>query len=388
VELYFDTAATTPLLPEVRQAMIEAMDVYGNPSSLHRKGVEAEERLHQARVDVARCLGVEGGRVVFTGGGTEANNLAIFGVARRFGRRGRHMVTTQIEHPSVLQAFRALERFGWRVTYVAPDPDGSVPAERVLAAVEDDTVLVSIMHVNNETGAILPVEEVGRALKDRPKVLFHVDGIQAFGKIPHCAAQAQADLYTISGHKIGAPKGVGALYVRSGLDIEPLLYGGGQEFGLRSGTENVLGIHALGVAAAAAAREAEAAWPRVERLSQMLIKGLRDVPGCVVRRPAKASPYIVGAAFPGLRGEVIVHALEQEGLYVSTGSACSTRGGHARGSHVLRAMGWTEAEADGSVRLSLARWHTEEEVEQALATIRRQIGWLTDLMGGGRSGRR
>jgi cysteine desulfurase len=381
VELYFDTAATTPLLPEVRAAMQEAMDVYGNPSSLHRKGIEAEERLQQARTAVARCLGVEGGRIVFTGGGSEANNLAIFGTVRRFANRGRHLVTTQIEHPSVLEAFRALERRGWRVTYVAPDPDGTVPAERVLDAVTDETVLVSMMHVNNETGAIQPVEAVGEALKARPTTLFHVDGIQAFGKIPHCAAGTGADLYTVSGHKIGAPKGVGALYIRPGLEIEPLVYGGGQEFGLRSGTENVLGIHALGVAADIAARGAEAAWQRVEALSRRLTDGIGDLPGIVLRRPRKPSPYIVGVSFPGLRGEVIVHAFEQEGLFVSTGSACSTRGGHARGSHVLKAMGWTEEERTGSVRLSIARWHTETDVDQAVAIIRRQITWLREMLG-------
>lgn len=381
MELYFDTAATTPLLPEVREAIAEVLDVYGNPSSLHRKGMEAEERLTRARSAVIRCLGVQDGRVVFTGGGSEANNLAIFGSVRRFAQRGRHVVTTRIEHPSVLEAFRALERQGWSVTYVAPDADGVVPAERVLAAVRDDTVLVSMMHVNNETGAIQPVEAVGAALRDRPTVIFHVDGIQAFGKIPACAARAGADLYTVSGHKIGAPKGVGALWLRPGLDIEPLVYGGGQEFGLRSGTENVMGIHALGVAAERAAAEVETAWTQVQALCDQLLAGLQEVPNIVLRRPRQASPYIVGVSFPGLRGEVLVHAFEQEGLYVSTGSACSTRGGHARGSHVLEAMGWSDEERTGSVRISLARWHTAADVEAALAVMRRQVTWLYELLG-------
>ncbi|GGI97028.1 cysteine desulfurase [Alicyclobacillus cellulosilyticus] len=378
-ELYFDTAATTPLLPEVREALVAAFDNYGNPSSLHRKGVEAERAMASARAEVARCLGVEGGSVIFTGCGTEANNLAIFGTAWRHRDRGRHIVTTQIEHPSVLEPVRWLERQGWTVTYVPPQPDGSVRADDVLAAVRDDTVLVSMMHINNETGAILPVAEVARGLKARRKVVFHVDGIQAFGKVPACAKEAGADLYTVSGHKIGAPKGIGALYIRQGLRIDPVLHGGGQEQGLRSGTENVLGIIALGVASAVARQHAEARWQHVLRLADRLCAGLADVPGAVLQRPPVASPYIVSVTFPGLRGEVMVHALEEQGLYVSTGSACSTKGQHATASHVLRAMGKRPDEVTGTLRFSLGWWHTEDDVDAALAVVKERIGWLRSL---------
>jgi cysteine desulfurase len=378
-ELYFDTAATAPLLPEVQRVIVDTFGVFGNPSSLHRKGLEAEERLKSARAQVLKALGVARGRIVFTGGGSEANNLAIFGTARRYKERGRHLVTTQIEHPSVLEPFRALEREGWRVTYVAPEPDGSVKADRILDAVTDDTVLVSVMHVNNETGAILPIAEIGAALKERPKVLFHVDGIQAFGKVPGGIRDIPVDLYSVSGHKIGAPKGVGALYLRHGVEISPLVYGGGQEDGLRSGTENLIGIVAMGAAADLAARNARQNWEHVSHLSAKLCEGLSRLPRCTVHRPNPKSPYIVSASFSGLKGEVLVHSLEAHGLYVSTGSACSSRGGHSKGSHVLTAMKLPAAEINGTLRFSLAPWHSGADVDRALEIVESQVRWLIDL---------
>jgi cysteine desulfurase len=383
MEVYLDNAATTPLLPEVERILQEMFSVYGNPSSLHRKGLEAERRIEAARKQVLRALGVRDGQIVFTGGGTEANNLAIFGATRRHGGRGRHVVTTLVEHPSVLEPFRALEREGWRVTYVAPDADGWVPAERVLEAVTDETVLVSVMHVNNETGAVMPVAEIGRALRQRPKTIFHVDGIQAFGKIPSPASLAQADLYSVSGHKIGAPKGIGALYIRPGLVLDPVLFGGGQEGGLRSGTENTLGIAALGAAASHASERAAERYQQMSAWSEQFCEALRTIPQCRVHRPREASPYIVSASFPGLRGEVLVHALEAEGVYVSTGSACSSRGGHAKASHVLEAMGLDAAEVTGAIRFSFG-WHTDEAaMNRAIEVIRRQVAWLYDTVGTG-----
>lgn len=380
MELYFDTAATTGLLTEVRDAMSGAFDLLGNPSSLHRKGVEAQRAVDEARKAVLRCLGVNHGRLVFTGCGTEANNLAIRGSALRLQGRGRHIVTTAIEHPSVLETCRALERNGWQVTYVSPTPDGGVSAESVLEAVREDTVLVSMMHVNNESGAMLPVAEVGKALRARPKTLFHVDGIQAFGKVKKSAQAIEADLYSVSGHKIGAPKGVGALYIRDGVTLEPVLYGGGQEHGLRSGTENVLGIIALGRAADVATALPTDTWGRVNKLAAKLCAGLGQVGGCRLERPAVSSPYIVSVSFPGLRGEVLVHALESKGLYVSTGSACSTRGGHSKASHVLRAMGRSEDEVTGTLRFSIGWWTTEDEVRRAVEIVDEQVKWLRSVV--------
>jgi cysteine desulfurase len=380
MEIYFDNAATTPLLPQVQAALQERFATYGNPSSLHRKGVEAEQVLTKARQALRRALGVEGGRIVFTGCGTEGNNLAILGTARKLKNRGQHIVTTAIEHPSVLETCRALERDGWQVTYIKPCPDGMVRAADVLSAVRDDTVLVSVMHVNNETGAWLPVEEIGEALAANPKVRFHVDGVQAFGKLPQPARAARADLYTVSGHKLGAPKGVGALYVRDGVELEPVLYGGGQEFGLRSGTQNVLGIDAFATAVEVLCDDVEGAFAHVEKLTARLLEGLEATPGCSVQRPERSSPYIVNVSFPGLRGEVMVHAFESAGLYVSTGSACSTKGGQSSPSHVLQAMGRNEPEVTGAIRISLTRWHTEADVDAALKVIREQTAWLRSIL--------
>lgn len=380
VELYFDTAATTPLLAEVQQALIDSFAVYGNPSSLHRKGMEAERLVELARKPVYDCLGVGDGRVVFTGSGTEANLLALAGVARRYAGRGRHMVTTLVEHPSVLETCRALERDGWEMTYVAPESDGAVSVDTVLSSVRSDTVLVSVMHVNNETGAMLPVAEIGRALQANRRVLFHVDGVQAYGKLVRPAAEANADLYTFSGHKIGAPKGIGGLWIRRGLDIEPVVYGGGQQFGLRSGTENVLGVAGLAAASRVAHNALESAYDHVAALMRQLLEALQTIPVCQVIRAESSSPYVVCVSFPGLRGEVLLHALESEGLYVSTGSACSSNKKQTEGSHVLRAMGLSPAWITGALRFSLGRWHTEDDVIRAAEIVSRQVEQLRGIL--------
>lgn len=381
MEIYLDNAATTPVLPEVRQALIEILDIYGNPSSLHEHGARAQRVLDQARTQMQRGLGVKTGKIIFTGGGTEANNMAIFGTVARHGRRGRHLVTTAIEHPSVLEAFRALERQGWSVTYVSPQSDGSVESSDILSAVTADTVLVSMMHVNNETGAILPVKEVAEGLKVFPKAMLHVDGIQGFGKVKTALQSHNIHMYSVSGHKLGAPKGVGALYVRAGLDIDPLLYGGGQEFGLRSGTENIPGIHAFAVAAKLASAVQTEQETRVSDLRALLRDRLKSHPRCIVHEPRRVSPYILSVAFPGLKGEVLVHALEMEGLYVSTGSACSTKGGRVAASHVLKAMNLPDDEITATLRVSLARWTTESEVRDAADAILKQVDWLYEVGG-------
>jgi cysteine desulfurase len=381
VEVYLDNAATTPVLPAVKQALIEVLDIYGNPSSLHEQGAKAQRVLDQARTQMQRGLGLRTGKIIFTGGGTEANNTAIFGTVARHGRRGHHLVTTAIEHPSVLEAFRALERQGWSVSYVMPQSDGSVEASDILHAVTPETVLVSMMHVNNETGAVLPIEEVADGLSAFPKTLLHVDGIQGFGKVKTNLHSQNIHMYSVSGHKLGAPKGIGALYVRAGLDIHPLLYGGGQEFGLRSGTENIPGIHAFAVAAKLASDEQAEQEKRVFHLRTLLRDRLKHHPRCIVHEPRRVSPYILSVSFPLLKGEVLVHAMEMEGVYVSTGSACSTKGGRVAASHVLQAMHVSEEEITGTLRLSLARWTTEAEVLHAADVILKQVDWLYEVGG-------
>ncbi len=377
-ELYFDTAATTPIRQSVKNALPQIIDIFGNPSSLHRKGLEAEEHFENARKSILNALGNPKGRFVFTGSGTEADNLAIMGGAKQFCNRGRHMVTTAIEHPAVLEPFRALEREGFEVTYVKPTPTGDIEARDVLNAIREDTFMVSIMHVNNETGAILPIQEIGQALKNELKIIFHVDGIQAFGKLPFSIRDLGVDLYSVSGHKIGAMKGIGGLFIREGIRLSPVVYGGGQEFGLRSGTQNVVGAMTFGIAAKEAMMT-RAVYEEMCRIHRIFVDGLQKIPLWKVHEPKAASPFIVHASATGLRGEVIVHALESAGLFVSTGSACSSKK-HEPISHVLDAMGLSATEKEGAIRFSIGSWHAEADIKRALEIIEEKSTWIRSLL--------
>jgi len=381
MNLYMDAAASTPVLPEAQAAIVEALATYGNPSSLHRLGMEAENILRLTRAEVLRALGIQqDAGIVFTSGGTEANNLAIFGITARHKQKPKHIVTTAIEHPSVLEPMKALERIGWRVTYIKPNLTQAITAEDVLAAIEIDTVLVSVMHINNETGCMLPVAQIGAALRKQPKVSFHVDGTQAFGKLPTPMHMAQADLYTVSGHKVGAIKGIGALAIRFGLQLQPQILGGHQEQGLRSGTENVIGVRALRAVITRSSAQLNERWQHVEKLNRQLRSGLLEIPCASVLELTDTSPYILHVSFAGIRGEVLLHALEKEGLFVSTGSACSSRHDTAAGSHVLQAMGLSDREIRSSIRFSLGFWHTEEDIRTALEITERQVMWLQSLL--------
>lgn len=376
--MYFDYAATAPVRQEIRERVTEWLDIFGNPSSLHRLGMRAERALQRARAQVMQSLCARQGRLVFTGGGTEANNLAIYGVARAYANRGRHIVTTAIEHPAVRQAVHELEHQGFEVTYVRPDARGDVSAEDVLRHVRDDTVLVSVMHVNNETGAVLPVEAIGDGLRRYPKAVFHVDGTQALGKIPVSLERTRVHLYACSGHKVGALKGVGALFVHPSLHLLPHVVGGGQEFGLRSGTENVLGALSFGEAALRAVCDMEAD-ADAEQKRERLARGLEEL-GYVLVDPVHHSPYILCAALPGARGEILVHAFEEKGLYVSAGSACSS-GKHGREpSHVLTSMSIPPDLALAAVRFS---WHPGtrmSDIEQALEVVRDRTAWVKQAL--------
>ncbi|MBE3591176.1 MAG: cysteine desulfurase [Firmicutes bacterium] len=373
--VYLDNAASTQALESVADAVRHALlHAYGNPSSLHGMGLEAERIVEGARAELARALGVEPAELFFTSGGTEANNLALKGAARARARRGRHILVTPIEHDSVLNALNALKAEGFEVEYLPVDGAGRVDPDRVRERVRPDTVLVSIGAVNNEIGTVQPLAAVGQALaalgEERP--LLHTDAVQALGKVPLGDVIRHVDLASFSAHKIHGPKGTGALYVRRGVKLLPLAEGGGQERGLRPGTENVPGIAGFG----AALRELEMlvqAWPRMRALKEALWEGLRDgLDGVQVRRlgppPAEAAPHILSVAFPGLRGEVVVHALEEHGVFASTGSACTSR--DPRPSHVLKAVGLEDEVAQGAVRLSLSRFTTEEDVERAVAAFR------------------
>jgi cysteine desulfurase len=359
---YFDHNATAPVAPEVLRVLADALgEVYGNASSIHYFGQRARQRVEAARREVAERLGCLPQEVVFTSGGTESDNLAIFGVARL--RPGCHIVTSAIEHPAVLGACERLERDGHAATYLAPGPDGVVSAEAVRRALRPDTALVSIMHANNETGAIQPIREIADVFRDTG-VLLHVDGVQAAGKISFTPRGLGADLYSLSGHKLGAPKGVGALYVRKGVALDPILYGGRHERERRAGTENVPGIVALGCAASLEFDAAEVAALR-DRLEEGI---LARVPSTLVNGArARRLPNTSNIRFDGVEGEAMTIALDLRGYAVSSGSACSS--GAVEPSHVLLAMGLTPDQARSSVRFSLGAGNTAEEVDGLIEAV-------------------
>ncbi len=362
---YLDNSATTAVCPQAADAAVRMMTVcYGNPSSLHTMGIEAEKALSAARASVARLLGVPAETLLFTSGGTESNNLAILGGAAARIRQGRHAVTTAVEHPSVSAAFDQLEREGWTVTRVRPDPDGTLPAERIVSACRDDTVLVSVMMVNNETGARHPLERMIPAVRrTAPRALIHTDAVQAAGRLALSTERLGVDLMTVSGHKIHAPKGIGALYIRKGVRLQPRQIGGGQERGLRSGTEAAPAIAAFGAAADAVPpfREQEALY---HTLKDRLLTGLP--PSAVCHLPPEGVPYIVSLSLPGFRSETLLHFLAEREIYVSSGSACSK----GKKSPVLTAMGLSADQIDSALRISFSWDNTIDDVDRLTQALR------------------
>lgn len=377
VAIYLDNSATTKPHPQVIEAMLSLLqENYGNPSSLHTIGQRAERVVTKARRDLAGVLGVNEKEIIFTSGGTESNNMALQGVVRAYGNRGRHIITSRIEHPSILEVFKELEDRGFRATYLEVDGDGRITPDRLAKALEPETILVSLFHVNNEIGSINPLPELAQVVAQggRQRPFFHVDAVQSFGKLPLKPAKWGIDLVSISGHKIHGPKGTGALYLREGLAIPPLLLGGGQEGGLRSGTENVVGIGGLGLAALLAEEEREGALPKVAKLRRVFLEGLEGS-SYRLNSPDDGSPYILNLSFPGYRGEVLVHALAEKGVYVSTGSACSSRA-HKQ-SHVLESLGLSPEEIAGAIRVSFSRTNSPEEAQRAgkiLAGVAAELG--------------
>ena len=367
---YFDNSATTKPCVEAVTAMTEALtEDWGNPSSLHNLGVNVHRKLETARRSVARALGAEPDRVFFTSGGTEADNWAVFSAARRLGKRGKHIITTRIEHHAILRPMQELEARGFDITYLAPEADGTVTLDALRAALRPDTILVSIMLVNNEVGSVMPIQNMAKLThRLAPNALFHTDAVQGFLKLPFRASTLEADLISVSSHKIHGPKGAGALYIRKGLSLPPYLHGGGQENGYRSGTEAVPNILGFGVACEAALPTLRADLARENALKERLRAGLAAIEG-VVLNGAQAAPHIVSFAIPGVRSQGIINCLQDRGVYVSAGSACAK--GHR--SHVLEAMGVAPAVIDGSVRASLSRFTTEEEAEALVEAVKEAV---------------
>ncbi|MEK3731159.1 cysteine desulfurase family protein [Paenibacillus sp. FSL M8-0334] len=374
--IYWDHAGTTPPDDDVVSTMAEVMKKhYGNPSALHQYGEEAAKLLKKAREVCAAALEAEPSEIVLTSGATEGNNMAIKGAALQYKSRGKHLITTRTEHPSVYESFRQLEQLGWEVTYVPVDANGRVDVQALADAVRKDTVLVSIMHVNNETGAVQPLMEIGQTVKQRNhRTLFHIDGVQGFGKLEVSLKNWQADLYTLSAHKFNGPRGIGVLYVRRGVELFPLLSGGQQENGHRAGTENV----AAAVGMAKAMRLGRERQPEFYRQASLirnkLLQEIAEIPGTVMNSSREGAPHIMNFSYPGVKPEVIVHALEELGMLVSTKSACSSK--LSEPSRVLLEMGKDMSIASSGIRISLGRHHRLEDAERLIDALKTATGKL------------
>ncbi|MBD2870156.1 cysteine desulfurase family protein [Paenibacillus arenilitoris] len=376
--LYFDHCASTPPYEEAVQTMAEVMRAhYANPSSLHAAGTDADKLIERSRALVASQLQTRGGTWLFTGGGTESNNLAIQGAARQYAGRGKHLITTMIEHPSVFETFGRLEREGFRVTYLPASESGHVRPEQVEEALTGDTVLVSVMHVNNEIGTVQPIERIGSLLKRHPKVLFHVDAVQSVGKLPVRIEEWGIDLLSASAHKLRGPKGVGLLYVRDGVTLQPLLAGGAQESGYRPGTPNVPGIVAAAKALRMSTETMEERGRRMAGLKARLLRLLGVIPELRVNGGEPSADHIVHFSYPGMKPEVIVHMLEQHGIMASTKSACSSK--DAKPSRVLLALGASLENAAGGIRISFGDEHRERDVDRLGEALRSIVEQLKPL---------
>lgn len=362
--LYWDYAAAAPPYEEVVQTLEQVMRMhFANPSSLHRAGETANGLIKRAREACAAALGVLPQEIIFTSGATESNNLAVKGAALQLQGRGRHLVTTELEHPSVYESCLQLQKLGWEVTWIVPDSEGVVEPSKVAAAVRPDTVLVSVMHVNNEIGTVQPLREIGQQVKAvNSRTLFHVDGVQGYGKLEVDLKGWQADLYSLSAHKLRGPRGTGILYIREGVTLFPLLTGGSQEQQRRAGTENVPAIVASAKAVRMSGEQRQAFVNRVAPLKRQLEDRIAAIPELVLNSRADGAPHIVHFSYPGMKGEVLARKLEELGMAVSTRSACSSR--LAEPSRVLLSMGRDVAAALGGIRISLGDSHTEEDVTE------------------------
>lgn len=365
--VYLDNAATTKPCENAAAALYRCItDNYGNASSLHKMGIEAEKEITVARKAIANAIGVAYERVFFTSGATESNNMAVLGIADAQKRNGSKIVSTSIEHPSVENALKKAESLGFEVIRVSPKI-GEIKTADIVSAVDEKTVLISCMLVNNENGAVQPVSEAFTAIKRlHPNVITHCDAVQGFCKIPFKANSINADIISLSGHKIHAVKGVGAIYIKKGVRLNPIIFGGGQEHGIRSGTESVPLISAFGAAAKEGAERLNENYHHANELSSYTIDSLSRIEGIKLNLPKKRSPYILNISVPGIRSEILLHFLEERGIMVSSGSACSK----GAKSGVLSAFGCTDSEVDSALRISISRYTTKEEADYFINTVK------------------
>ena len=383
MEAYLDNSATTRVFPEVAELMTKIMcDDYGNPSSLHMKGVQAEQYLRYARETLAGLLKAGEKEIIFTSGGTEADNLALIGAAFANRRKGNHVITTQVEHPAVLKTCEYLESVGYRVTYLPVNAWGQISLEDLQRAMTPETILVSIMHTNNEIGALQPVAEAGALIKRiNPQTLFHVDGVQGFGNARIYPGKMNIDLLSVSGHKIHGPKGIGFLYMGEKVRIQPIIHGGGQQWNLRSGTDNVPGAAGMAKAAELLYQHYDEDRVRLYQCKRFFMDGVRKIEGVRINGllPGEAdgngtAPHIVSVSVPGVRSEVLLHALEEKGIYVSAGSACAAR--KPQPSATLKAIGVEQALLGATIRFSFSVYTTVEELDYTLRMMYDKIPML------------
>ncbi len=377
--IYLDNSATTKPFPEVIESYTAvAANYFGNPSSIHRLGMEAEKLLMQARAQIAAILEVKQSEIYFTSGGTEGNNMALKGVSSFYKTRGKHIITTRIEHDSIKRVMEQLEQDGFTITYLPVDEQGFVAVDDIKKHIQNDTILVSIMHVNNETGAIQEIAAIGELLKQYPKILFHVDGVQAVGKTPFSFKDHHIDLYTMSAHKFHGLKGNGILYAKEGLPLSPLLAGGGQERNMRSGTENVAGAVSTAKALRMQMENYKMHFSKMQELNKFIRKQLESMDGTLVHSPVHSVPHIINFSAEGIKAEVLIHALEEKGIFISTTSACSSKTNTV--SKTLLAMGVPEHIAESSFRISLAYENNKKELEEAMTVLKETIHWLRGVM--------
>lgn len=371
MEAYLDNSATTKVFDEVKDIMVETMlKDYGNPSSMHLRGVEAEKYVKEARENIAKTLKVDEKEIVFTSGGTESNNMAIIGTALANKRAGNHIITTAVEHASVHNTMEFLAEQGFRITYLNANESGVINIKDLEDAICDDTILISVMYVNNEIGSVMPISEIAEVIKaKKPDVVFHVDAIQAYGKYHIYPRRMGIDLLSVSGHKIHGPKGSGFLYVRDKLKIKPIIYGGGQQKGMRSGTENVPGIAGIGVAAKKIYENFDENIDRLYELKDYLIDELSKIENVRIhsKKGRDFAPQIVNASFVGVRSEVLLHSLEDRKIYVSAGSACSTNKHTV--SATLKGIGLDFDEIESAIRFSFCIFTTKEEIDYTVSVI-------------------
>lgn len=371
MEAYFDNSATTPVYPEVRDLMVKIMEEdFGNPSSLHMKGVTAARYIKDARESLAGEMKVMPKEIVFTSGGTESNNMALIGGALANRRAGNKIITTSVEHASVGIPMDFLADMGFDVVRIGVDSSGQIDMDQLMSEVDDDTIIVSVMYVNNEIGTVMPIADIARLIKEKnPNVLFHVDAIQAFGKYRIYPKRMGIDMMSISGHKFHGPKGVGALFIRDRVKVKPIIYGGGQQSGMRSGTENVPGIAGMALAAEITYNGLEEKMEHLRQLKEHLISELTQIDD--VYSNSGDAPHIASITFKGVRSEVMLHALEEREVYVSSGSACSSNKQHASGT--LKAIGLPQDKLESTLRFSFSPENTMEQVDYAVECCRQLL---------------